>query len=245
AVINASAAKRMFGAQPAIGRRFRTEAGGAISDWITIVGLCADQHGPFSAAPPVRAELYRPWRQVDATPVNVAIRVAGDSRQVAPLVRGAMHAVDPSAPIASISPVEVWIEQQLWAARFTTDILATFALFALVLACLGVYATVSYVVGRRRRELAIRIAVGATRRDVVQTVVRGATRMIAAGLTVGAIGAFAAAHVLRARLFGASGFDPAVVAAAAVSILGAGTVAAYLPARRAARADPLTALRAD
>jgi putative ABC transport system permease protein len=244
-VINETAARKAFGDASAIGKRIRIESGGTLGEWLTIVGVVPDQRQPFSTHPARLEELYRPWGQVDAEPANVAVRVEGDSREIAPLLPKAMHAVDPSVAIASVDPVEVWFDRVMWAARFTTDVLTTFALFALVLACLGVYATVSYVVGRRRREMAIRVAMGATQRDVISSVLRSSITMLLSGLGAGVVGAIIVARLARSMLFGSDGLDIIALGTAVVAIFTAGVIAAYLPARRAAVADPLVSLRAD
>ena len=246
AIINAGAAHRVFGSAPAIGRRIRIESGGVMGEWLTIVGVTADQRvSPFDSSASARSQLFRPWTQVAAVPATIAVHVVGDSRLVAPLLRGALHVIDPSAPVASISPIEAWVDAQLWSARFTTDLLTAFALFALALACLGVYALVSYVVARRRRELAIRVAVGATSVEIIASVLGPTARLVTAAVVLGAIGAFATARLLRSMLFGSDGLDVTVLTAAVSAILITGFVAAYLPARRAAAADPLAALRSD
>jgi hypothetical protein len=246
AIINAGAARRAFGSESAIGRRIRIEAGGTMGDWLTIVGVTADQRSsPFDYSPSARSQLYRPWTQVDAIPTTVAVHVVGDSRHVAPVLRGALHTIDPSVLVESVSPIETWVDAQLWSARFTTDVLTAFALFALALACLGVYALVSYVVARRRREMAIRVAIGATSVEVIASVLRPTAWLVAAAVTLGAIGAFATARLIRSMLFGSDGLDVAVLAAAVSAILVAGFIAAYLPARRAAAADPLAALKSE
>jgi len=246
AIINAASARRLFPGTSAVGHRIKIEAGGSTSDWIAIVGVSADQlWDPFATKQPDRAEILRPWNQVEALPGAVSLRIDGDSRPILSLVHGAMHSIDPSAPIAKVVPIEEWIDARMWTARFTTDVLATFAVFAIVLVCLGVYATVSYVVGRRRRELAIRMAVGATRRDVVVSVVRSATRMMTVGLAVGVVASLLISRLLRVMLYGSDGLDTTVLAAAVIGIFAAGCIAAYVPARRAARADPLASLRAD
>ena len=244
AIINAAAARRAFQGQSAVGRRIRIEAGGSMGDWLTIVGVSADDARALGGSSP-RYDLYRPWTQLVATPMNIAIHVEGDSRQVAPLVRAALRSIDASVPIASISPIETRVERELWDVRFTTDLLAAFAAFAIVLACLGVYATVSYVAARRRREMAIRVAVGATKRDVVVSVVGPAMRLMLAGIVVGIVAALITSRLVRSLLYGSDGVDIPALAAAVAWMLAAGGLAAYIPARRASTADPLSALRAD
>lgn len=246
AIINESAARRAFPNGSAVGKRIRIEAGGALGDWLTIVGVTPDERAsPFDESPGTRATMFRPWRQVASTPSSVAIHVIGDSREIVPLLRDAFRTIDAAVPIASISPIETRVDNEMWSARFTTRVLAGFALFALVLACLGVYALVSFVVGRRRHELAIRVAVGATGRDVLVSVLGPAARFIAAGLAGGVLASLIATRLLRSMLLGARGVDVSVIVVAVAAILIAGISAAYVPARRAMSADPLAALRAE
>jgi putative ABC transport system permease protein len=191
------------------------------------------------------ALFFRPWGQVPAVPDNIAVRLAGESRQLLPTIRGAFQAMDPSMPVASVRAVEDWIDGTLWNARFTTDVITAFAVFALLLASAGVYATVSYVVGRRRRELAIRLAVGATRQSILLVVLRSSAGIVVAGIVAGMIGSLGVSRALRATMPGIGGLEWYVLATVAASMLVTGFGAAYLPARRASRADPAAILRSD
>jgi ABC-type antimicrobial peptide transport system permease subunit len=141
--------------------------------------------------------------------------------------------------------IEDGVAQRMFTARFNTDVLLGFATLALVLACLGVHATVSYVVARRRRELAIRMAVGASAGEVIRHVVGATNRVLLPGLITGGVGSIATARLLRSMLYGADGLDPLMLVGVSIVMWGAGIFAAYLPARRAALADVVLALRAD
>jgi putative ABC transport system permease protein len=244
AIVNASAAARLFPGTSAIGKRFRIDAARA-GDWLTIVGIAADESDAFASTAPARATLYRPMRQVAAIPQSVIVRVSRDTRQMAPIVRDALHSIDRSAPIASVLAIEDGVAQRMWTARFNTDIFLAFAALAMVLACLGVYATVSYTVARRRRELAIRLAVGADALDVIVNVLGAINRAIVPGLAIGAAGAIATSRFLRSLLYGSNGLSAPELIGVLLAIWLAALAAAYLPARRAAATDATLALRAD
>jgi predicted permease len=248
AIIDEASARRFFPGEPAVGRRIRIDGGSSTPEWLTIVGVVANTRGDaFAAGDMPRPELYRPLAQVPAAPVTVLVRVRDDvdTRRMVPLVRAAFQAIDPSSPIAGAITAEEGVDLRMWAARFNARLLIGFAGLAIVLACLGVYATIAYVVGRRRRELAIRIALGATRRDVVANVLRAAAAMIASGIAIGVAGSVAAERVLRTLLYGSAGVDAPILIGVVVAIGAAGGLAAFLPATRAARADPSVALRLD
>jgi ABC-type antimicrobial peptide transport system permease subunit len=137
------------------------------------------------------------------------------------------------------------IDSNLATRRFQVEVLGLFALLALALCAVGIYGVVGYAVSRRTFEIGVRMALGADLADVRRMVVRDALRPVAAGLGVGVAGALALTRVLRAELFGIQPHDPATFMAVVLTLLVVALVAAYLPARRASRVDPVVALRAE
>lgn len=235
AIINLAAARRLFPDRSPIGQRFRVDDRTGSAEWLTVVGVTVDEHEPFSDAAPQRAILYRPFRQIDAVPQNAIVRVSRDTRQMAPLIRDALRTIDRTMPVASVLAIEDGVARRMFTARFNTDVFLGFATLALVLACLGVHATVSYVVARRRRELAIRMAVGADAGEVIRQVVGATNRVLLPGLIAGVVGSFATARLLRSMLYGSDGLDLLVLVVVSLLMWGAGIFAAYLRGERCRR----------
>jgi putative ABC transport system permease protein len=154
-----------------------------------------------------------------------------------------VHEVDRDQPVSEIRSMESWIADSLARSRFSSTLLAVFAALALVLAAVGIYGVMSYVVGQRRPEIGIRLALGATEDSVIRMVVGGGARLVAAGVLIGVPVALALSRTLASLLFETSASDPATIAAA-VAALGAVAVAAsWVPAWRASRVAPVEALR--
>jgi len=160
-------------------------------------------------------------------------------------VRAAVSGLDPSLAAARVRPLRDLVEHALAPDRFVAVILTSFAVLVLLLSGIGVYGMVSNAVTRRTREMGLRLAIGAEARDVVRAVMRGGLAVAGLGLGLGAVGCVAVGGVLRRFLYGVSPTDPVTLVVAAVVLAGVAAAAAWLPARRAGRSDPLTVLRQD
>ncbi|MBA3521281.1 MAG: FtsX-like permease family protein [Gemmatimonadales bacterium] len=156
-----------------------------------------------------------------------------------------MIAVDPDISITESTPVTQIVASTLDARWFTTSILGAFAGIALVLAAVGVYGVIAYAVSLRMSEIGIRVALGARRGDVMALVVGHGTRLAAWGIGLGLVGALGLTHLLSSLLFGVSARDPGTLAVIAAILGGVAVAASYIPARRAARVDPMVVLRSD
>lgn len=246
AILDQSSASRIFGAERVLGRRFRIDLESSTTGWLTVVGVGADvRSNPLAANEAPRPILYRPMAQVSAAPTSIVVRIRDNTAAPVELIRSAIRAADPATSIASVYTAEQGFDARMWTARFNTRVLVSFAVLAVVLACVGIYATVSYLVSARRRELAIRIALGATEREIVLNVMRSASLMLGIGVAVGVAGSIATARVLRSLLYGAAEVDPLVLACVIVAIGAAGYAATFVPARHASRTNPSLALRGD
>ena len=157
-------------------------------------------------------------------------------------IRGAVRELDKDLPVSDVDTLANSIAHSTGSRRFSTMLLGVFALLALVLASVGIYGVISYSVTRRTHEIGVRIALGATRSGITAGVVRQAVLLGALGVAIGAAGGLALTRLLSAMLYGVSATDPGVFLGASAFLLAVSGLAAYLPARRAARVDPVVAL---
>ena len=239
-VINEASRRRFFPRGEALGQRIRLYN----REW-TIVGIVGDERirGLAEAAPPAA---YVPLAQAPLSGAgSVLVRSAGDPGALARPLADAVRRVDPGLAVFALEPLEVTLSQSLGQRRFTMLLLTTFAGLAVVLAVIGVYGVLSYLVAQRVPELGVRLALGAPQRAVVGLVVRQASGLALAGLGLGLLGALAATRLLRGLLWGVSTVDPFTYGAVILLLAAAAVVASWLPAARAARVDPLTALRSQ
>jgi predicted permease len=212
----------------------------------TVVGIAGNERTKGLAEPPPPA-LYLPLAQ--APPVNgdvtVLVRTAGEPTHLGSAVRAAIRDVDPALPTFGIEALERTVGRSVSQQRFTMLLLGGFAATAILLALIGVHGVLSYLVTRRRRELGLRLALGAAPAEVIGSVVREGVRLTAAGVVLGLVLALVGGRLLRGLLYGVSATDPATFIAVGVAVFGAAALASWVPARRAARVDPLTALRSE
>jgi predicted lysophospholipase L1 biosynthesis ABC-type transport system permease subunit len=160
-------------------------------------------------------------------------------------IRAEIRRAAPDVPIQSALTMHEAVAASVAQPRFRTLLLALFAVSAMLIATCGLYGLMAYAVTQRRREIGVRMALGATRHDVLRLVLARALRIVAAGLVVGLVGAAGVTRVLQTFLFGVTPTDPVTFAVVTLLLLAVGLMAAWLPARRATRIDPMAALRAD
>jgi putative ABC transport system permease protein len=171
------------------------------------------------------------------------IRAQGDPANLAAAVRREVKAIDSDQPVAAMKTMDEWMTASASAPRYRTSLLTLFAIVALVLASTGIYGVMSYSVAQRTHEIGIRMAVGAGRSDVLKLVVRQGMTLVAIGLVIGLLGAFALTRVLSSVLYEITPKDPVTFIGVAVVLPLVALLACYLPARRATMVDPLIALR--
>jgi ABC-type antimicrobial peptide transport system permease subunit len=193
----------------------------------------------------VRPEVYRPFSESPAREMSLVIRTAGMPPAFAERLREAVAAVDPTVPVSDVRTIEQLVTGSVAGPRFTTRLLSVFAAVALALAAIGIYGMLTYVVSRRTREIAVRMALGAPRRDVLLLVLRRALLPACGGLLAGLVAALAATRTLQSLLFEVSATDPVTFAVVPVLLLAVALLAAWMPASRATRVDPLVALRME
>jgi predicted permease len=244
AVVNEAFAKKFYGDRPAIGHfiGFGGPKGGID---IEIVGVVADAKYVTLEEKP-RPTAFFPFSQIrNARFGNFALRITGEPLALGPAVQTALHEVDPTLPLYHLRTQEGQIASLLTGERLFARLSACFGLLALGLAAIGLYGLMSYSVLQRTGELGLRMALGALPAGLLRLVILETLALVAAGLVLGGLSAWALSRLVAALLFGLTPTDPATYAAAMLALLATGVLAAWLPARRAAKVDPMVALRAE
>ena len=242
ALINRTAAEHLFPGEDPIGRRIAL--GGPNGPRREIVGIVGDvRHGGL--AEPVSYQAYIPLAQFDDWPVRIVLRTADSHRDAASRIRTAVAALDRSQVAHAMRPFEAIVADTLAERRFLLYLIGAFAFAALLLAVIGLYGVVSYVVVQRARDLGLRMALGAGRADIRRLVFRIGMAPVLSGLAVGSMLVWAATRTIEGMLFSVGRFDPAAIGGAVGALAASALLACYLPARRASRLDPVAALRAE
>ncbi len=237
AIANEAAVRRWFPDQDPLGRRVDTN--GVSRE---IVGVVADIAQRSAADPPIPS-LFVPLAQRSSRSVKVVVRTSGDPATVTAAIPPVVRAIDGDLAIADLAAVTETVGQSLARPRFYTALLASFAVVALILAATGIFGVMNYAVTQRTREISIRMALGARSDMIVVSIVRRAVRLALIGTSCGLVMAFMLTRVLQAQLFGVSQLDPLTFGVTLVVLVASAAVAAFLPARRAAKLDPARALR--
>jgi len=257
ALISQELERKYFPAEDPIGRRIHIGppqflqippgANNTDSTDVMIVGVIGSfkNNGLASPPEPQIIVLYSQHPLVNYGFKDVVIRTASDPHVLIPEITRQLHTMDSDMPFAQTQTIEELVDVQTGSQRFTTLLLGLFAAAGLVLAAVGIYGVVSFLVAQRKRELAIRVAVGASVANVLWLVLRQGLRMALIGAAIGLAGVWAAQRLLNGLLFGISAVDPMTFAGAALFLMAVVIVACWAPAWRAARVDPCIALRAD
>ena len=233
------------GPREAIGRRVRVNVIDT-GDWMTVVGVVADIR-QMSLEREVQPMIYVPFQQDQSGFLRFVAFVARTPTPGSVLegMRTEIRRAEPDLPIQSTVTMEEAVSASVAQPRFRTVVLALFAAAAMLIATCGLYGLMAYAVTQRRREIGVRMALGADRRDVLRLVLARAFRIVVVGLIIGLAGAVGVTRVLQTFLFGVTPTDPIAFTAVTLLLMAVGLMAAWLPARRATRIDPCTALRAE
>jgi len=240
AVINEGFARTYWPNQDPLGRRFKRN--GADSPWITVVGVIANARTESLAEAEV-PQIYLSLYQSASRRLAIFLRGHMDAAAIPDEVREQVQAVDPTLPISGSQTLDETVSASLSERRFSMEIVALFALTALLLAGLGIYGVISYIVSERTHEIGIRIALGAQNRSILRMVMRQGLGLAIAGAAVGLFGALIVSHSMAGLLYGVRPTDPLTFAGVALLLIAVALLACYIPARRAVRVDPLVALR--
>ncbi|MGH9837162.1 MAG: ADOP family duplicated permease [Blastocatellia bacterium] len=243
-IINQSMARYYFGAQNPIGRH--VGFGGDVGTPTEIVGVVQD----FKHGTPREKDLgltYFPYRQLNG-PIQImclAVRTAGNPTGMIASLRQELRDIDPNLPVLRIDTVEEQLNDVLVQDRLIAGLASFFGLVGALLACLGLYGVISWTVARRTNEIGIRLALGATPAVVLRMVLKESMWLVCVGIAIGLPMTLAVTRLVATRLFGVSAADPLTIAVATLLMLAVAALAAFLPARRASRVDPMVALRCE
>jgi putative ABC transport system permease protein len=247
AIIDETFANTWFANQDPIGKRIMINAGhpppgGPPLQWSTIVGV-ANHVKNYGVDQESRVEVYVPFMQSTLTQATLVVRGPADAATKGQAMRQAVREADPSLPVFTIRTMEEYFERTLTSKRLLMLVLALFAGVALTLAAVGIYGVMSYGVAQRTSEIGIRMALGAHPRDVLRLVVGEGMLLTIGGLGLGLAAAYWLTRLMTRMLFGVSATDAATFTVVAALLAVVAFLATWIPARRAARVDPLIALR--
>jgi putative ABC transport system permease protein len=242
-VINQTAARQFWGSEDPIGKRIGVGQGG-FHDGAEVIGVVADvRYGEVEKS--VTPDIYLPLLQSTRVTGFLFVRGRVSPDALLPALRGEIQSMDPELPLAGVRTMEDRFADATWRTRMSAWLLGAFAALALLLAALGVYGVMTQGVQQRTREIGVRLALGARRADILRLVIGRAFALAAAGVVLGMLLAVPSTRLLTALLYQVKPGDPIVFAILAVAMLGVALIAAYLPARRATRVDPLRTLRTE
>jgi putative ABC transport system permease protein len=242
-IINETFARHFWPKEPAIGHRVSVTGNNVI--WRTIIGVVADvQERGYDLW--MKPGVYVPTAQMDGwTPDYLVVRTQGQPASLTPAVRRVIAAVDPEQPVSNVQTMDEIIDANVADRQQQMTLLGAFAGLALVLASIGLYGVLSYAVTQRSREIGLRMALGASAGNVTRLVVGHGIALTGAGLLIGLLGSWAATRALKNLLYGVSATDPMTLGAVAALLTLISLTACWIPARRAARLDPIVVLREE
>lgn len=243
-VVNARLAERFWPSGDAIGKRIamKAELQSGEARWREVVGVVSDARQASLDIKP-RPEIYLPSAQSPARNMSLVIHTNSNPFGLAAAVRREVNTLDKDQPVFNLRTMESVVSESLFAQRFSMGLLCVFAVIALILAAVGIYAVTSYSVAQRTHEIGIRMSLGAQQRDILRMIVGKALRLTVIGLFIGLVCAIGMTQVLASLLYGVSATDPVVFLGTSLLFASIALLASYIPAARASKVDPLVALR--
>jgi putative ABC transport system permease protein len=243
AVVSETTARRLWPGQDPLGKRVKPGGPDSPSPWMEVVGVVKDVR-QFELTAEPRLQMYLPYVQFQSfVPRQLVIKTDGEPSGLAAAVRRTVWEVDKDQPVSDIRTMEDVFSTSIARQRFSTLLLGVFAAVALVLAAVGIYGVMSYSVAQRAREIGIRIALGAQTGNVLRLMVSQGLKLASAGVLLGLAGSLLLTKLMSSMLFGVSATDPATLVTISLVLVVVALLASYIPARRAARTNPLDALR--
>lgn len=240
AVINEAFARTYWPNQDALGKRFKRNR--ADAPWITVIGVTANARTASLAQASV-PQAYLDIYQTNEKRLAVFLRGHLDTASIPEQVRKEVQSVDPTLPLSGAQTLSETVSTSLAERRFSMEMVGLFALTALLLAGIGIYGVIAYIVSARTHEIGIRLALGAQKRNILSAVLRQGLRLAVTGAVVGLVGAVVVAQLMAGLLYGVSPSDPLTFGGVTTLFIGVALVACYIPARRATEVDPAVALR--
>jgi predicted permease len=251
-VIDDVFARMYFPHEDPIGKRVNLALFGKKAEVVGVVGHVKQWGLDADSKSVIEAQFYYPFMQLPeklmplgATRVAVVLRAKGDSTAVMGPVRRAVKEIDPREVVYNVKTMDEVVSNSLAARRLSMILLSVFAALALVLACVGIYGVISYLVGQRTYEIGVRMALGAQPGDVSRLIIGHGVRMALIGVAIGAVAALGLTRLMASQLFGVGAHDPLTFAGVAMLLIMVAVVACYIPARRAMKVDPVIALRCE
>lgn len=239
AIISRSLSERYWPGEDPLGRHMKLLND---KEWRTVIGVVADVKWHHLSADRGTG-LYIPLLQSQIGEARAIVHTSANSGVLAASLRGVVHSIDEHTPVSNVGNVEQFISDSVAEPRFSMMLLGLFAIITLALGAIGVYGVTTYAVSQRTREIGLRMAMGAQPGEVLRMILRQGLGLALAGGILGIAGAFATTRVLSTMLFGVSATDPLTFASVTLVLMITALAASYLPARRAARVDPMVALR--
>ena len=248
AIVNETMARQYWPGENALGKRFKLGDPDSNVPWIMIVGVAADVR-QMGMDIPVKAEMYLPYQQDPESPWyaprDLVIRTSVDPMTLVSAVRAEIRSVDPDQPVSNIRTMDEILGEESAPRELSMTLLVVFATLALLLAAIGIYGVLSYFVVQSTPEIGVRLAMGAQTRDVVSLVLRRGMTLALAGVGIGLIASSFLTSLMSTLLYGVSASDPRTFGVIAVLLTAVALLACYIPARRAAKVDPIVALRSE
>jgi len=246
-VIDDHMAQALWPNENPIGKRLRRGGMDAAADapWLTVVGVVGRIKQYTLDERDSRIAMYHPHTQVPSRAMNIVVRAGSDPSGLSSAAGAEIRALDPDLPIYNVRTMTDRVDESLARRRFAMLLLALFAALALGLAAVGIYGVIAYLVSQGTREIGIRMALGATPRRIQTLIVTQGLVLAVVGVTLGLAGALVMTRFMRTLLFGVGATDSLTFGAIALALTVVALVASWLPARRAARIDPMVSLRAE
>jgi len=245
AIIDEATARRYWWPHNPIGRRLRIRlrfGRNTVNPWSTVVGVVKNiKHDGLDVdgVP----HLYVPLNQFLGLSLSLALRTSLPTRTLEPQIRSAIQSVDPGLPVFGVTSMDEILDASLASRRFSANLVAGFAGGALLLASIGIYGLLAYLVGQRSHEIGLRMALGAQQGDILRMFLRKGVALAGVGIVAGLVFSAATASLMASLLYGVRPHDPAVFLIVPLLLLAVAALASYLPARRATKVDPMIALR--
>jgi putative ABC transport system permease protein len=242
AIINETMARRLWPGEDPVGKRFKFGPPESRQPWLTVVGLARDMRRQRLEREPM-AQVFVPVAQDPERGMELLVRSAGNPIALADAVRREVRAIEKSAFVSGLSTMEQRIGRSLFERRFQTSLLSAFSFVALLLSAVGTYGVVHFSVQQRVREIGVRMVLGAEKRDVLSMIVSQGLKTVLIGVVFGIVFAFAITRLMERLLYEIKPTDPLTFAGVSLLLVCVALLACWLPARRAAKIDPMEALR--